>query len=84
VAVRSLKDVKLTEKKLIEDTLTAENRDRRARYREILKANGLKSEDAGRVMKLAAERKRAASPESHWVQDPRNGEWTRIRRKTGK
>lgn len=84
VAVRSLKGVKLTEKKIIEDTLTAENRERRAQYREILKANGLKNEDAARIMKQAAARKRAESPKGHWVQNPRDGEWMLVREKPRK
>ena len=75
LAVRSLKGVKLAEKKLIEDNLTAENRDRRALYREILKANGLKAKDADRIMKLAAKNRRDKSPKSHWVQKAKDGEW---------
>lgn len=79
LAVRTLEGVKLSDKKAIEDLVEAENTDRRALYREILKANDLKDEDADAVMKAAARRYRKNAAPGHWVQEPAEGKWTLAR-----
>ncbi|MCK6471398.1 MAG: YdbL family protein [Planctomycetes bacterium] len=79
LAVRTLEGVKLSDKKAIEDLVEAENTDRRALYREILKANDLKDEDADAVMKVAARRHRKSAAPGHWVQEPAEGKWTLAR-----
>lgn len=79
LAVRTLEGVKLSDKKVIEDLVEAENTDRRALYREILKANDLKDADAGAVMKAAARRNRKNAAPGHWVQEPAEGKWTLAR-----
>lgn len=79
LAVRTLEGVKLSDKKIIEDLVDAENTDRRALYREILKANDLKDEDADAVMKAAARRNRKTAAPGHWVQEPAEGKWTLAR-----
>lgn len=75
LAVRSLEGLGLGEKKAVEDLVAAENADRKALYREILVANGLKEGDAGRVLEQAARARRAAALAGHYVQDPRTGSW---------
>jgi uncharacterized protein YdbL (DUF1318 family) len=75
LAVRSLEGLGLGEKKAVEDLVAAENADRKALYREILVANGLKEDDAARVLEQAARMRRAASAPGHYVQDPRTGSW---------
>lgn len=79
LAVRTLEGVKLSDKKAIEDLVETENTDRRALYREILKANDLKDEDADAVMKAAARRHRKNAAPGHWVQEPAEGKWTLAR-----
>lgn len=79
LAVRTLEGVKLSDKKAIEDLVDAENTDRRALYREILKANDLKDEAADAVMKAAARRNRKTAAPGHWVQEPAEGTWTLAR-----
>lgn len=75
LAVRTLEGVSLADKKKIEDLVAAENADRRTLYREILQAHGLKEEDAGKVMALAAQAHRKAAQPGQYVQDPRSGDW---------
>jgi uncharacterized protein YdbL (DUF1318 family) len=75
LAVRSLTGLDLAKKKEVEDLVAAENADRRGLYREILVANGLRDEDAPRVMALAARARRAEAAPGHYVQDPASGAW---------
>ena len=75
LAVRTLEGLDLAKKKEVEDLVAAENADRRSLYREILVANGLRDQDAPRVMELAARSRRAAAAPGHHVQDPGSGAW---------
>jgi hypothetical protein len=75
LAIRSLEGLGLGEKKAVEDLVAADNADRKALYREILVANGLKEDDAARVLEQAARARRAAALAGHYVQDPRAGAW---------
>jgi len=77
--VRTLVGIKLSEKKSVEDLVEAENTDRRALYRELLNAHKLGESEAGKVMGLAAARRRKEAAPGHWVERLSDGKWALAR-----
>lgn len=79
LAVRTLQGVKLGDKKAAGDVVAAENEDRRALYREIANANGLKESDGNQVMAAAAKKLRKDAAPGHYVQRASDGAWVKAR-----
>jgi len=75
LAIRTMEGLGLGDKKAVEDLVKAENNDRRALYKEIISANGLGEDDAGRVMTQAGQARRTSAAPEHYVQDPETGGW---------
>lgn len=74
--VREANGLSLKEKAELNTLVTAQNKDRKALYGEILSANKLEQNKIGEIEKIFADSRREKSRPGWWVQD-NSGQWTK-------
>lgn len=74
--VRDANGLSLKEKAELNTLVTAQNKDRKALYTEILSANKLEQGKIGQVEKIFADSRREKSRAGWWIQDD-NGQWSK-------
>jgi len=74
--IRDANGLSLKEKAELNTLVTAQNKDRKALYGEILSANRLEQNKIGQVEKIFADSRREKSRPGWWVQDD-SGQWTK-------